>query len=454
MSAEVMQGRRVALIDGASRHDLVVPLHARVVDVLRAGGAPIERDVRVVGLSGREIDRSTAMTALEDGVVLVLVDPTATVDPADRRTTRPPIAARATAVWMVIAAAGGILGFLSLLGTGTLPAAVRTPVAALALLAALAAVTVFSLRARPRTPTLAPVVSVSALAFGGGVAIVPDLPASSAQVAVFTGLLAAAVLTGVAGVMGATQTLRAQSRTASVIAAVLAAVWAVSLLLHLDPSAPAAVTLGLVPVAQRILQSSLVDVEPGTFIDYGRFQSTRWTVRQNLPDEVRTIEADDADALVERSTARLTIGVVLLVAAGAASAFTALPTFAVADPVVFGGRIALAVTVVLALLLSSRKSTVPFLRWVARCGAAVVVAAVLAALVPTIAPAMLVTVAGVLLVVALAAALLIVPVGRGLRSLGWSRTGDVFEALATALSLPTGMLAAGAIEVARAMMAT
>lgn len=449
-----MQGRRVALIDGASRFDLVVPLRAEVRDVLRAAGTPAERDVRVVGLSGREIDGSTAMTALEDGVVLVLVDPTATADPAERRTTRAPIAARATAVWMVIATAGGILAFLSLLGTGTLPAAVRTPVAALALLAALAAVTVFSVRARPRTPTLAPVVAVAALAFGGGVAIVPDLPASSAQVAVFTGLLAAAVLTGVAGVMGATQTLRAQSRTASVIAAVLAAVWAVSLLLHLDPSAPAAVTLGLVPVAQRILQSSLVDVEPGTFIDYGRFQSTRWTVRQNLPDEVRTIEADDADALVERSTARLTIGAVLLVAAGAASAFTALPTFAVADPVVLGGRIALAVTVVLALLLSSRKSTVPFLRWVARSGAAVVVAAVLAALVPTIEPALLVTVAGVILVVALAAALLIVPVGRGLRSLGWSRTGDVFEALATALSLPAGMLAAGAIEVARAMMAT
>ncbi|KEP75471.1 hypothetical protein HR12_32540 [Microbacterium sp. SUBG005] len=157
---------------------------------------------------------------------------------------------------------------------------------------------------------------------------------------------------------------------------------------------------------------------------------------------------------MERSTARLTIGVVLLVAAGAASAFTALPTFAVADPVVLGGRIALAVTVVLALLLSSRKSTVPFLRWVARSGAAVVVAAVLAALVPTIEPMMLVTVAGGILVVALGAALLIVPVGRGLRSLGWSRTGDVFEALATALSLPAGMLAAGAIEVARAMMAT
>ncbi|MEZ3158537.1 hypothetical protein AB1K56_16580 [Microbacterium sp. BWR-S6Y] len=453
MSAEVVQGRRVALIDGASRIDLVVPLRARVSDVLRAAGAPTRSDVRVVGLSGREIDGSTAMTSLEDGVVLVLVDPAATVDAIDRRSPRAPVAARATAVWMVMAAAGGILAFLRLIDTDALPVDVRTPVAALALLAALAAVAVFSLRARARTATLAPVVAVAALAFGGGVAIVPDLPASSVQVAVFTGLLAASVVTGVAGVMGATQTLRAQSRTATIISAVLAAVWALALLLHLDPSAPAAVTLGLVPVAQRILQASLVDVEPGTFIDYGRFQSTRWTVRQSLPDEVRTIEADDADALVERSTARLTVGVVLLVAAGASSAFAALPTFAVSDPVVLGGRIGLAVTVVLALLLGSRKSTVPFLRWVARVGAAVVVAAVLTALVPTIASDMLVVVAGVILIAAVAAALLVVPVGRGLRSLGWSRTGDVFEALATALSLPAGLLAAGAIEVARAMMA-
>ena len=224
--------------------------------------------------------------------------------------------------------------------------------------------------------------------------------------------------------------------------------------MHLDPSAPAAVTLGLVPVAQRVLQSSLVDVAPGTFIDYGRFQSTRWTVRQNLPDEVRTIEADDADALVERSTARLTIGVVLLIAAGAASAFTALPTFDTDNPVVLGGRIALATTVVLALLLSSRRSTVPFLRWVERLGAAAVVVAVLMALLPRVSPDMLVVFAGILLVVGLGSALLVVPVGRGLRSLGWSRTGDIFEALATALSLPAGMLAAGAVEIARAMMAT
>ncbi|WP_181373505.1 hypothetical protein, partial [Microbacterium sp. HMWF026] len=62
--------------------------------------------------------------------------------------------------------------------------------------------------------------------------------------------------------------------------------------------------------------------------------------------------------------------------------------------------------------------------------------------------------AGLLLLGGLGAALLVVPVGRGLRSLGWSRTGDVFEALATALSLPAGLLAAGAIEIARAMMAT
>lgn len=453
LSAEVVHGRRVALIDGDSRFDLVVPLQARVDDVLRAAGSAPTRHTRVVGISGREILRSTPMTGLDDGAVLVLVDPTASLPGATVRSAEAR-AARVASAWWVLAAGGGILALLRLQSADALPEQVRAPVAALALVAALLAAAVFGLRARTRTATLAPVVGVIALAFGGGVAVVPDLPASADLVAVFTGVLSAAIVAGVLGVLGSTDALRAQSRTATIVLAMLAAVWGAALLLHLDVSAPAAVTLGLVPVAQRILQASLVDVAPGTFIDYGRFQSTRWTVRQNLPDEVRTIEADDADALVERSTARLSIGTVLLIAAGAASAFAALPSFPAGEPVVLGGRIALAVTVVLALLLGSRRSTVPSLRWVARSGAVVVLAAVLWALLPAFSPELLVAIAGILLLVGLGAALLVIPVGRGLRSLGWSRTGDVFEALATALSLPAGMLAAGAIEIARAMMAT
>lgn len=454
MSAEVTQGRRVALIDGESRLDLVVPLHARVDDVLRAAGAAMQPGARVVGIAGREVPRATAMSALEDGVVLVVVDPSIVPPGEEGRAAIARAATRVSAAWAVLAAGGGILALIRVLGGDALPGQVRGIVGVVALVAALLAANAVGLRARPRTATLAPVVGVVALAFGGGMAVVPDLPASTTLVAVFTGLLASAVVAGVLGVVGLTDALRAQSRTATIVAAVLAAIWGVALLLHLDPSAPAAVTLGLVPVAQRVLQSSLVDVAPGTFIDYDRFQSTRWTVRQALPDEVRTIEADDADALVARSTARLTVGTVLLVAAGSASAFAAIPTFAGDGPVVLGGRIALASTVVLSLLLSSRRSTVPFLRWVARAGAVAVVAAAVTALLPVFTPGLLVLVAGLLLLGGLGAALLVVPVGRGLRSLGWSRTGDVFEALATALSLPAGLLAAGAIEIARAMMAT
>ncbi|KQR88676.1 hypothetical protein ASF96_02550 [Microbacterium sp. Leaf179] len=452
----MVHGRRVALVDGATRFDLVVPLHASVDDVLRA--AAVTGDgVRVVGIAGREIDRSTTMRSLDDGSVLVLVDPAASFAAATADAKRPVLARRAPAVWSVLAAGGGILALLRLLGGDALPASVRVPVAVVALIAALASATAFSLSARSTTSTLVPVVALISLAFGGGVAVVPDVPASSASsasVAVFTGLLGGAILAGVIGVLGAPETLRAQGRTAAIVVGVLAGVWGLSLLLHLDPTAPAAVTLGLVPVAQRVLQASLVDVAPGTFVDYARFQTTRWTVRQSLPDEVRTIEAADADALVERSTARLTIGVLLLILAGAASAFTALPSFPSDDPVILGGRIALATTVVLALLLGSRKSTVPFLRWVERAGAAVVLASVLVALLPAISSGLLVVIAGICLAVGLGCALLTVPIGRGFRSLGWSRTGDVFEALATALSLPAGMLAAGAIEIARAMMAT
>lgn len=453
VSTGVVHGRRVALVDGHTRFDLVVPLHARVDDVLRAAAVTVDRSVRVVGIAGREIDRDTSMRALDDGAVLVLVDPAAAPSAAATDARRPSVGRRVPAAWAVLAAGGGILALLRLVGEEGLAVEIRTPVAVLALLGALAAAAVFSLSARPRSATLAPVVASVALAFGGGVAVVPDLPASSALVGVFTGLLGAAVVGAVIGVLGATTALRAQGRTAAIITVMLAAVWGLALLFHLDVSAPAAVTLGLVPVAQRVLQASLVDVPPGTFIDYARFQSTRWTVRQSLPDEVRTIEANDADALVERSTARLTIGVVLLMAAGAASAFAALPAFPGDDPVVLGGRIALAATVVLSLLLGSRKSTVPFLRWVERAAAVAVLAAVLFAVLPLVSSALLVVVAGACLVVGLGCALLVIPIGRGFRSLGWSRTGDVFEALATALSLPAGMLAAGAVEIARAMMA-
>jgi len=454
VTAEVAQSRRVALLDGGRRLDLVVPVRARVSDVLHAAGVPDGRRIRVVGVAGREIDASTLVNDLDDGTVLVLVDPAEAPPGADRRAHRRAGAVRVSAVWWAMAGGGGILALQRLLGEPGLPAAGRVAAGVVAVAASLAAGVVFALRTRSAAVgTLAPVMGAVALAFGGAVAAVPALPAGQALVAVFTGLLAAATVASVMGVLGAGATLRAQARTAALLLLVLAAVWGLALLLHLDVSAPAAVTVGLVPVAQRVLLSSLVDVAPGTFIDYGRFQTTRWTVRQNLPDEVRTIEAVDADALVERSTARLSVGVLLLVVAGSVSAFAAIPSFDPADPVVLGGRIALSVTVVLALLFGSRKSTVPFLRWVARAGAAAIVAAVLAALLPDSPPDLLVLIAGLCLAVGLGTGLLVVPVGRGLRSLGWSRTGDVLEAMSIALSLPAGLLAAGAVEVVRGMMA-
>ncbi len=452
MTAEVAQSRRVALVDGARRLDLVVPVHARVGDLLRAAGEADPRRAHLVGLSGREVAPSTSVRELADGTVLILVDPAAAAEATDRRIPGATGTARATAVWWALGAGGGILGLLRLVAVDGIPAVVRTVAGAVALVAALVAAVVFAAREDGAARLLAPVVGVIALAFGGAAALVPALPAAQTQVSVFAGLAAAAVVAGAMGVVGRGGTVRAQARTAAIVLLVLAGVWALALGLHLDVAAPAAVTLGLVPVAQRVLLASLVDVAPGTFVDYGRFQTTRWTVRQNLPDEVRSIEAVDADGLVERSTARLTVGVLLLVSAGAVAAFAALPSFA-ADPIVRGGRIGLAVTVSLALLLGARRSTVPFLRWVARGGAAAVISAVLVALLPASPPEVLLLVAATCLLVGLGAGLLVVPVGRGLRSLGWSRFGDIVEALATALSLPAGLLAAGTVEIVRGMMA-
>jgi hypothetical protein len=64
-------------------------------------------------------------------------------------------------------------------------------------------------------------------------------------------------------------------------------------------------------------------------------------------------------------------------------------------------------------------------------------------------PLFLTVLAGAALLLGVAIAAAIVPMGRGARSLVWSRVGDVFEWLAVVLALPAGLLAADTIGVLR-----
>jgi hypothetical protein len=454
VTVETAQRRRVVIVDGARRHDVAVPESATVTDTLAAVGVALQpgRDV-LLETDGREVEPSSRVGALRDGAVLVLVD-LARLAPGRRRGQTARRADRPTGVWWFVGGAGLLLSVLTLAAPRAIDEGLRQGTGIVTAAAALVAGVVFAARTpRRRQSPHAAVISILLLAFAAGTAIIPSLPAAATLLAVFTGLMYAAAVAGVMGVISRSESLSAETRATMVVLLVLAAVWGGALLLHLDVTAAAAVTVGVAPVAYRVLLSSLVDVAPGTFLDYARFQTTRWSVRQQVPEEVRSIDADDADALVGRSTARLTAGTFALVVAAGAAAPAAFPDFGGDDPLVLGGRIALAVTVVLALMLGARKSTVPVTRWMLRIGAALVMMAALRAIIPVVDGSLLLLLAGGCLVVGAGSALLVIPAGRGVQSLRWSRAGDALEWIAIALSLPAGLLAADAVDAMRGMMA-
>jgi hypothetical protein len=105
-------------------------------------------------------------------------------------------------------------------------------------------------------------------------------------------------------------------------------------------------------------------------------------------------------------------------------------------------------------VLAPRHSATPVLRWVPRAAAAVVVLLVAVGLSATIGVVAIFVAAGSLLVIGLTTAIILVPIGRGARSLVWSRLGDFFESLAVAFAFPAALLAADVLTVLRGMMSS
>ena len=458
---ETIERRRIAVIDGATRHDLVLPTDVTLSQALRAVGIVIRvgRDT-LVGPDGAEVSALVRADDLDDGAVLAFID-LAERSPAGRSRRGGTFAsgdARSVvpAAWLL-----GLCGVLAAAASLVAPASIPSParfalVTVLALLTIAAGLTM-SLRAPLDAPAPATAVPVLVAAFAAGAVAVPALPAAGVVVAVLAGLLSASASAGVFAVVAASPALRSALATASTELLIFAGIWALALMSGMDATAAAAISLGLCPVALRGLVATLVNVPPGLFIDYERYQTTRWSVRQKLPEEIDSITNADARSLVARSRARLVAGSVLLCLVAAVAAPYALVPLTAGGPVEASGRIALAASVTLALVLGARRSSTPLLRWLPRTTALVV--AIVAILdVSTLAlaggAATLLTVgACVCLAAGAAAGLATIPAGRGRVSLGWSRFGDVIEWIAIALALPAGMLAAGVVDVIRGMMA-
>lgn len=448
---DVAERRRLAILDGTARHDLVLPLDATIGEALaHLGLRPQAGREALLEPNGREVSALSRAEDLPDGAVLSYVDLTRPSSSRRRRRRAAGVIDGVGSPWWLVFTVGGLVAAVSLATPAVLPATPRLWLAAVLVCASLVAGGFIALRG-DRAVAVA-VAAVLTLAFAAGVVAVPALPAASEVLAVFAGLLAAAVVAGVLSVVSRAPALQAALAASAALFLILSAVWGLALPLGLAVASPAAVTLGLAPVALRAVLASLVEVPPGLFIDYGRYQTTRWSVRQQLPEEIHSIGAADARRIVERSTGRMLAATLLLSAAAAAAAPFALPGFDGSDPLVVAGRIALAATTVLALLLGARRFSAPLLRWMPRAAAGVIVVVVAASLIPHADPLTLTVSAGVLLVAGALTAFAIVPAGRGSRSLAWSRTADAFEWLSVALSLPAALLAADAVDILRGLM--
>lgn len=454
--------RRLAIVDGAHIHEIVVPAGTLLETALDGIGLRLQAGQQVlVERTGREVATDQPAWRLDDGAVLSVVDLRDRPQPGRRTATASgPTRSTETVAWWILGAVGVLVSALVLGGADSLPTGVRIGGSIGLAAAALIAGVTWSARTRDdaslasatATSTPAAALGPVALAFAAGAAAIPS-SAHSVPLVVLVGLAAAAVLCAVIALVAASEEVRDSAGAGAVVLLILGAIWALALLLGMPAQGAAAITLGAAPVALRALPTMLLDVPAGMFIDYERYQSTRWAVRERVPEPGEPVTSAGARRIAGQSTARLQTATVLISGIAAISAPVALIPLQSADPLRFWGQLVLVATASLALLLGARRSSARLLRWVPRGAAAItVLSVVVAAILASGALGLSVAAAGLLLI-GIATSAVLVAVGRGASSLFWSRLADLVEAVCVVFALPAGLVAAGVIDLMRGVMA-
>lgn len=451
---------RVALLVGERRVDVAIPAATTLYDALRDVGVDLDAPgVAVVDSTGRSLDRYAATGAdLVDGAVLAVVRRGGARDGRPGRPDRrkaaddpvDPMAARpGGSAWWLGAAVAGSAVVLAVAGLG---AGLEEGVARWAVAGALAATALglALLRGRPGAvgsawPTLA-----------AGLA-----GATAAALGVDRGLADAGRLTVLAALVGALVPVAlrwavghrhrdAAADVAAPLALVLAvalAVVATTLLLDLPAVLAAGALLGAVPLGLRAVPVLSVSVPDEQLLDVSVVQRTATSVRAPEPPKPAEVNDRSVGRVVGGAERRQDAGTLVLAAAapvlvpvllaglgtGALARWTALASCAF---------------VATALALGPRTARGGLVRWAPRAAAGVVVVELAAVGAGALAdgPALAVVVA---LVLALGAVALSVPIGRGWRSVGFSRLADTVETLATVLALPLALVAGGVVEALR-----
>lgn len=455
MSTEAPERRRIVVLAPDRRFDIMLGLERTLRECLLDLGYRFD-DGRWVVLDhhGRAVSLGTPVAELLDGALLAIVDPEA---PDDIDESQRPVARGAAAVagadLVLPFVAIGVLGVVLTLAAApdTAPTLRLVCAGVFALGALLAGIRWVRRTHENRTIDAVLVFGPVALAFAAGFLVVPAALDASLQLAIIAGLLGITVVTTAMLLAGREARMRGALGVLVVISLGVAAVWLVGLFVGVGLAQSAAVCLGAVPIALRALPASLLNLPPGYAVDHQHFVTSRWTVRGVIPESPGAVLLEDVRPVVDASSARLIVGTVALSLVAALSAPLAVGVFAAPSPLVLGGAIGLWSASLLALLTLPRSSGNALARWSPRIAAAVV--AVVAVPLIAASPALtVVLIAGGALLASIVIAFILVPIGRGLRSIAFSRIADIGETLGVVLSLPAALLAADAIEVVRRLM--
>ena len=457
----------VGLQVGERRVDVAVPHELALYEVLRTLDVDLD-DPRlvVVDSAGRLLDvYATRGAELSDGAVLHVLGARAASAEGARggHAVGEPAASRPTGTswWLGLAGvAGSVLVAIVLLvavgGGRWVDDSSRLAIAGLLVIAGLSVVTV---RDRPgATGVLWPALAGWwAGAAAGAVAVDPGLPAAG-RLTVVTALVGATTVTAVRWAV----TRRVRHRGADLALVLLvwsafgAAATAGALLVGFPSVVAAALLLGVLPASLRVLPGLAVEVPDDQLLDVSLVARTASTVRAPEPRALGPVNGRAVARTVASAERRRDAGTVL---AGVLAPVTgaALLLGAPATTLTRIAAVAGCALVALALRLQPRTARGAVVRWAPRTGALLLLSFVLvagaqlpAALPDSVQATVQATVlATAVLGVGLVVAVVALPLGRGWRSVGASRAGDLLEGISTALALPAALVGAGAIELLR-----
>lgn len=419
---------RLTIADAHSRHDLVVPADSTVAELLTVGGVDLDKYISTT-TSGTAIELDSEVSETPgDGGVIWLFDRTATsvapAAPTSRVAPRTPLARQrwVTLSLLVCIAVGMIAGaFLA-------PSPLTILVAAVPLLAGSAALLMQPVRDdNAYVAFFAPL-----LAAASGAVAISGFGDAGAMMA--TGMVAGAT---VACIRHALTSIR-RSDTSNATA-VIAALWSIFAIVNAaafigDVSATAITALQVAVAAPlfHYMRGSALDVDAGELIDTPFVIRDAPGLRARVPAEPSPIDPSSAARQYQLAKQRSDAGTVTASALALLSSLYAVLTVesgTIGAWCVLGGTLGVGCY----FLLTSRKQRRGLAQGAALLTGALIVILATAALTASLQIAPLL-IAVILIVAGVIVGSMTVPLAADWRSLGWSRTGDIIEAMLLAFS--------------------